>query len=53
MGEHLELTGPLRQAMFDANTQSQRKDTTTELFWSFVAACRAAIAETEAEQPIL
>lgn len=53
MGGHLELTLPLRQAMFDVNTQSQRKDTTTELFWSFVAACRAAIAETEADQPIL
>ena len=53
MGAHLELTLPLRQAMFDVNTQSQRKDTTTELFWSFVAACRAAIAETEADQPIL
>ena len=53
MGGHLELTGPLRQAMFEVNTRTDRKNTTTELFWRFVAACRTALTEVEASQPIL
>jgi phage replication-related protein YjqB (UPF0714/DUF867 family) len=32
MGGHLELTGPLRSAMFGVNTRPQRKDTTTQVF---------------------
>ena len=53
MGGHLELTGPLRLAMFGVNTRLRRKDTTTEAFWTFVAACRNALARLEAEQIIL
>ncbi len=53
MGGHLELTGPLRQAMFEENTRPRRKDTTTEMFWRFAAACRNALARLEAGQVIL
>jgi len=53
MGGHLELTGPLREAMFGVNTRPQRKDTTTEVFWKFAAACRRALARLEAGQVIL
>jgi phage replication-related protein YjqB (UPF0714/DUF867 family) len=53
MGGHLELTGPLRQAMFGTNTRPRRKDTTTEVFWAFTAACRNALARVEAGQVIL
>jgi phage replication-related protein YjqB (UPF0714/DUF867 family) len=53
MGGHLELTGPLRSTMFDRNTRPRRKDTTTEVFWDFVAACRKALARLEAGQVIL
>jgi phage replication-related protein YjqB (UPF0714/DUF867 family) len=53
MGGHLELTGPLRLAMFGVNSRPRRKDTTTEVFWAFAAACRNALARLEAEQPIL
>jgi phage replication-related protein YjqB (UPF0714/DUF867 family) len=53
MGGHLELTGPLREAMFEENTRPRRKDTTTEVFWRFAAACRNAIARLEAGQVIL
>jgi phage replication-related protein YjqB (UPF0714/DUF867 family) len=53
MGGHLELTGPLRQAMFAVNNRRRRKDTTTEVFWTFVAACRDALARLEAGQVIL
>jgi phage replication-related protein YjqB (UPF0714/DUF867 family) len=53
MGGHLELTGPLREAMFGVNTRPRRKDTTTEVFRAFAAACRNALARLEAEQPIL
>jgi phage replication-related protein YjqB (UPF0714/DUF867 family) len=53
MGGHLELTGPLREAMFGVNSRPRRKDTTTELFWAFAAACRNALARLEAQQVIL
>jgi phage replication-related protein YjqB (UPF0714/DUF867 family) len=53
MGGHLELTGALREAMFQENTRPRRKDTTTEVFWAFVAACRNALARLEAGQAIL
>jgi phage replication-related protein YjqB (UPF0714/DUF867 family) len=53
MGGHLELTGPLRSAMFEVDTRAQRKHTTTRVFWDFVSACRNALARLEAAQPIL
>jgi phage replication-related protein YjqB (UPF0714/DUF867 family) len=53
MGGHLELTGPLRTAMFSRNTRAQRKDTTTGVFWAFTAACRSALIRLEAGQVIL
>jgi phage replication-related protein YjqB (UPF0714/DUF867 family) len=53
MGGHLELTGPLRQAMFAVNTRRRRRDTTTEVFWAFVAACRNALGRVESGQIIL
>jgi phage replication-related protein YjqB (UPF0714/DUF867 family) len=53
MGGHLEITGPLRKAMFDDDSRPQRKHTTTKVFWDFVAACRNALARLEAEQEIL
>ena len=53
MGGHLELTVPLRSAMFGVNTRAQRKDTTTAVFWEFAAACRNALARLEAGQVIL
>ena len=52
MGGHLELTTPLRLAMFEVNTRAQRKHTTTPVFWAFVAACRAALDRLEAEQVV-
>jgi phage replication-related protein YjqB (UPF0714/DUF867 family) len=51
-GGQLELTTPLREAMFEENTRPRRKHTTTEVFWTFVAACRAALARLEAEQVV-
>jgi phage replication-related protein YjqB (UPF0714/DUF867 family) len=53
MGGHLELTGPLRSVMFEVNTRAQRKHTTTQVFWDFVAACRNALARVEAKQAVL
>jgi phage replication-related protein YjqB (UPF0714/DUF867 family) len=53
MGGHLELTSPLRSAMFEVDTRADRKNTTTEVFRTFTEACRAAIARLEAEQEIL
>jgi phage replication-related protein YjqB (UPF0714/DUF867 family) len=53
MGGHLELTGPLRLAMFEVNTRPQRKHTITKVFWAFAAACRNALARVEAAQTIL
>lgn len=44
MGAQLELTIPLRGAMFGTNTRADRKHTTLALFWNFVAATRAAVA---------
>ncbi|MFG2039449.1 poly-gamma-glutamate hydrolase family protein [Dactylosporangium sp. NPDC048998] len=42
-GVQLELTTPLRTAMFTTNTRAQRKNTTTTTFWQFVNAVRAAL----------
>jgi phage replication-related protein YjqB (UPF0714/DUF867 family) len=53
MGGHLEITAPLRLAMFGVNTRPQRKNTTTEVFRAFAAACRNALARVEAEQVVL
>ena len=53
MGGHLEITAPLRLAMFDKNTRPQRKNTTTDVFSAFAAACRNALARLEAGQVIL
>jgi phage replication-related protein YjqB (UPF0714/DUF867 family) len=50
MGAQLELSTPLRDAMFTENTRPRRKHTTTEVFWTFVAVCRDAIDRLEAEQ---
>jgi phage replication-related protein YjqB (UPF0714/DUF867 family) len=50
MGAQLELSTPLRDAMFTENTRPRRKHTTTQLFWTFVAVCRDAIDRLEAEQ---
>ena len=50
MGAQLELSKPLREAMFTEHTRSQRKHTTTQLFWTFVAACRDALDRLQAEQ---
>ena len=53
MGGQLEITGPMRAAMFTNNSRPQRKFTTTKVFWDFAAACRNALARVEAEQIIL
>src|SRR5262249_1359842 len=37
MGAQLELSTPLRDAMFAEHSRSRRKHTTTQLFWTFVA----------------
>lgn len=50
-GAQLELTTPLRQAMFGTNTRAERKHTTLPPFWAFTTATRAAIADLEADQP--
>jgi phage replication-related protein YjqB (UPF0714/DUF867 family) len=47
MGGQLEITTALRAAMFGENTRPQRKNTTTALFWDFVAGTRSAIARLE------
>ncbi|MFI6820862.1 poly-gamma-glutamate hydrolase family protein [Micromonospora sp. NPDC050187] len=47
-GAQLELTTPLRVAMFGTNTRAQRKHTTLPLFWTFVGATRAAVARRAA-----
>ncbi|TDD52653.1 hypothetical protein E1263_29030 [Kribbella antibiotica] len=52
-GAQLELTAPLRQAMFGTYTRADRKNTTLPIFWSFVTATRAAIADLEATQPVI
>lgn len=48
VGAQLELTTPLRLAMFGTNTRAERKNTTLPLFWSFTSAVRAATADLEA-----
>jgi phage replication-related protein YjqB (UPF0714/DUF867 family) len=55
MGAQLEITKPLRDAMFATgkNTIALRKSNTLPLFWTFVDAVRTAIARTEAAQPVL
>jgi phage replication-related protein YjqB (UPF0714/DUF867 family) len=50
MGAQLELSTPLRDAMFTDHRGPRRKLTTTQLFWTFVAVCRDAIDRLEAEQ---
>ena len=50
MGAQLELSKPLRDAMFTEHTRAGRKHTTTPLFWRFVAACRDVLGRFEAEQ---
>ena len=50
MGAQLELSKPLRDAMFTEHRRSRRKHTTTQLFWTFVAVCRDALGRLEAEQ---
>jgi phage replication-related protein YjqB (UPF0714/DUF867 family) len=50
MGAQLELSTPLRDAMFTENSRPRRKHTTAQLFWTFVAVCRDAIDRLEAEQ---
>jgi phage replication-related protein YjqB (UPF0714/DUF867 family) len=52
MGAQLELSEPLRETMFATFTRPARKHTTTEVFWTFVAACRDAIDRLEAEQVV-
>ena len=51
-GAQLELTTPLRRAMFRINTREDRKNTTRLIFWTFTAAVRSAIADLETTQPI-
>jgi phage replication-related protein YjqB (UPF0714/DUF867 family) len=51
-GAQLELSEPLRDTMFGRNTRPGRKVTTTEVFWTFVAACRDALDRFEAEPAI-
>jgi phage replication-related protein YjqB (UPF0714/DUF867 family) len=43
-GAQLELTTPMRAAMFTTNTRPRRRYTTTAAFWRFVEATRAALA---------
>jgi phage replication-related protein YjqB (UPF0714/DUF867 family) len=50
MGAQLELSTPLREAMFTEHSRPRRKHTTTELFWTFAAVCRDAVDRLEGEQ---
>jgi phage replication-related protein YjqB (UPF0714/DUF867 family) len=51
MGAQLELSTPLREAMFtEFRRRTRRKHTTTPRFWTFVAVCRDALDRLEAEQ---
>jgi len=50
-GGQLEITTPLRQAMFEVNTRADRKHTTTAVFWAFIQATRSAIQGLESSQP--
>jgi phage replication-related protein YjqB (UPF0714/DUF867 family) len=51
-GAQLELSEPLRDTMFGDNTRPGRKHTTTQVFWTFVAACRDALDRFEAKPEI-
>jgi phage replication-related protein YjqB (UPF0714/DUF867 family) len=51
-GAQLELSEPLRDTMFGKNTRPGRKHTTTEVFWTFVTACRDALDRFEAAPAI-
>lgn len=48
MGGQLELTTELRKSMFGTFTRNGCAASTNQTFWSFTAACRAAIARLEA-----
>jgi phage replication-related protein YjqB (UPF0714/DUF867 family) len=52
MGGQLELSTPLRQAMFAEFTRTRRRHTTTPLFWGFVAVCRDALDRLEADRVV-
>lgn len=52
-GAQLEITTPVRAAMFGVNTREQRKHTTTATFWAFTNACRTALATWTAGQEVL
>jgi phage replication-related protein YjqB (UPF0714/DUF867 family) len=52
-GAQLELSTPLREAMFTEHSRPRRKHTTTQLFWTFVAVCRDALDRLQAEQVAL
>jgi phage replication-related protein YjqB (UPF0714/DUF867 family) len=45
MGAQLEITTPLRSAMFGVNTRAGRRSSTTGTFWRFVAATRAGLGQ--------
>jgi phage replication-related protein YjqB (UPF0714/DUF867 family) len=49
-GIQLELSRPLREAMFGEFTRSRRKHTTNQVFWTFVAVCRDVIERLEADR---
>jgi len=51
-GAQLELSEPLRDTMFGDNSRPGRKHTTTQVFWTFVAACRDALDRFEADPAI-
>jgi phage replication-related protein YjqB (UPF0714/DUF867 family) len=51
-GAQLELSEPLRDTMFGDNTRPGRKHTTTQVFWTFVSACRDALDRFEAKPEI-
>jgi phage replication-related protein YjqB (UPF0714/DUF867 family) len=51
-GAQLEISEPLRDAMFTENSRPRRRHTTTEVFWRFVAACRDALDRFEARPEI-
>ncbi|OII62392.1 phage replication protein [Streptomyces sp. CC53] len=48
-GGQLELTTELRAAMYSVNTRAGRAGSTTQKYWDFVGACRAAIATLHAD----
>jgi len=51
MGAQLELSTPLRDAMFANIRRPRRKHTTTQLFWTFVAVCRDAPSGSRPNRP--